>query len=201
MPHPAPLCSQSPAPAPATLRCAALVPHTRIPLLPSHPRSFRFQRPSRERRTHLIPTKDVPHRTSASQSQATLRSHAYSSPSDRLFPLNRSKLRHELLPHTLSLRLCSKFMRQQVIASMALAPPSPPLNDKRSRIRAEFAGATTLIVSLAPCIHALLAHQLLRVPLGRLAIIEPDPTRAHVLYVEPDLAPLDGQRSRAVCGA
>jgi hypothetical protein len=84
---------------------------------------------------------------------------------------------------------------------MALAPESPPHNDSDRESELNLAGATTLLVSLAPRIHALLAHEPLRVPLGSLAIMEPDPTRAHVLYVEPDLTSPDGQRLRAVCGA
>jgi hypothetical protein len=45
----------------------------------------------------------------------------------------------------------------------------------------------------------LLAQNPLRVPLDRLAIMQPDPARAHVLYAE--LRSTDGRRLRAVCGA
>ena len=68
--------------------------------------------------------------------------------------------------------------------------------------RHDLASATALLHSLSPRIRTLLAQNPLRVPLGRLAIMQSDPTRAHVLYAEPDLlhSP-DGQRLRAVCGA
>jgi hypothetical protein len=65
----------------------------------------------------------------------------------------------------------------------------------------DLAGATALLASLEPRIRAVLAHNPLRVPLGRLAVMQPDPARAHVLYVEPDLRSPDGRRLRAVCGA
>jgi hypothetical protein len=65
----------------------------------------------------------------------------------------------------------------------------------------DLASATALLASLAPRVRALLAQNPLRVPLGRLAIMQPDPARAHVLYVEPDLRSTDGRRLRAVCGA
>jgi activating signal cointegrator complex subunit 1 len=65
----------------------------------------------------------------------------------------------------------------------------------------DLAGATALLASLAPRIRAVLAHNPLRVPLSRLAVMQPDPTRAHVLYIEPDLRSPDGRRLRAVCGA
>jgi len=63
----------------------------------------------------------------------------------------------------------------------------------------DLASATALLASLAPRIRSVLAHDPLRVPLGRLAIMQPDPARAHVLYVEPDLRSPDGHRLRAVC--
>jgi activating signal cointegrator complex subunit 1 len=63
------------------------------------------------------------------------------------------------------------------------------------------ASATALLASLAPRLRALLAQNPLRVPLDRLAVMQPDPTRAHVLYAEPDLRSTDGRRLRAVCGA
>ncbi|KAI0248297.1 kinase A anchor protein [Lactifluus subvellereus] len=63
----------------------------------------------------------------------------------------------------------------------------------------DLAGATALLASLAPRIRAVLAHSPLRVPLGRLAVMQPNPARAHVLYVEPDLRSPDGGRLRAVC--
>ncbi len=40
----------------------------------------------------------------------------------------------------------------------------------------------------------------MRVPLGRLVIMQPDPERVQVLYAEPDLRTPDGQRLVAVCG-
>ena len=48
-----------------------------------------------------------------------------------------------------------------------------------------------------------LAQNPLRVPLGRLAIMQTDPARAHVLrvYAELDLRPPDGRRLREICGA
>ncbi|KAH9970923.1 AKAP7 2'5' RNA ligase-like domain-containing protein [Russula compacta] len=82
-------------------------------------------------------------------------------------------------------------------------PPPPPQSSDRDRDRGhghDLAGATALLASLAPRVRALLAHNdPLRVPLGRLAVMQPDPARAHVLYVEPDLRSPDGQRLRAVC--
>ncbi|KAH9952934.1 AKAP7 2'5' RNA ligase-like domain-containing protein [Russula dissimulans] len=63
----------------------------------------------------------------------------------------------------------------------------------------DLASAMALLASLAPRIRSVLAHDALRVPLGRLAIMQPDPARAHVLYVEPDLRSPDGRRLRAVC--
>ena len=62
------------------------------------------------------------------------------------------------------------------------------------------AGATQLLAELAPRVRAALGRAPLRVPLGRLAVMQPDPTRAHVLYAEPDLSSADGRRLRAVCG-
>lgn len=66
----------------------------------------------------------------------------------------------------------------------------------------DLAGATALLDSLAPRIRAVLAQSPLRVPLGRLAVMQSDVRRAHVLYAEPDLrSSADGRRLRAVCGA
>jgi A-kinase anchor protein AKAP7 len=64
----------------------------------------------------------------------------------------------------------------------------------------DLASATALLTSLAPRIRTLLAQNHVRVSLGRLAIMQPDPERAHVLYAEPDLRSPDGRRLRAVCG-
>ena len=61
--------------------------------------------------------------------------------------------------------------------------------------------AAALLDSLAPRLRALLAQNPLRVPLGGLKVMQPDPARAHVLYAEPDLRSPDGRRLRAVCGA
>lgn len=96
---------------------------------------------------------------------------------------------------------------------MALSPPNN-LNHNRDRDREQgsepepepememdLAGATRLLASLASGIHALLEHSPLRVPLGGLAVMQSDPARAHVLYVEPDLRSPEGRRLRAVCGA
>ena len=60
----------------------------------------------------------------------------------------------------------------------------------------DLAGATQLLVELAPRVHAALE----RAPLCKLTVMQPDPTRAHVLYSEPDLSSTDGRRLRAVCG-
>jgi activating signal cointegrator complex subunit 1 len=65
----------------------------------------------------------------------------------------------------------------------------------------DLASASALLASLAPRVRALMALNPLRVPLDRLAIMQPDPARAHVLYAEPDLRSADGRRLRAVCGA
>ena len=87
---------------------------------------------------------------------------------------------------------------------MTLASSQPSQsNHDRDRDRettVDLAGATTLLASLAPRIRAVLANNPLRIPLGRLAIMQPDPARAHVLYVDPDLRSPDGRRLRAVCG-
>jgi activating signal cointegrator complex subunit 1 len=69
------------------------------------------------------------------------------------------------------------------------------------RQQRDLASARALLDSIAPRVRALLAQNQLRVSLGRLAIMQPDPTRAHVLYAEPDLRSTDGRRLRAVCGA
>jgi hypothetical protein len=87
---------------------------------------------------------------------------------------------------------------------MALTPPSPPPNhhnDRQQNSGPTLGDATTLLASLAPRIRALLDRSPLCVPLGRLAAMQQDPTRVHVLYVEPDLRSQDGRRLRAVCGA
>src|SRR5258708_7629707 len=81
---------------------------------------------------------------------------------------------------------------------MALTSSSNPNPDPGSR---DLASATGLLTSLAPRIRTLLAQNHVRVPLGRLAIMQPDPERAHVLYAEPDLRSSDGRRLRAVCDA
>ena len=83
---------------------------------------------------------------------------------------------------------------------MALAQPDPS-SGQGQRQRHDLAGATALLDSLAPRVRAVLAQSPLRVPLGRLAVMQSDPTRAHVLYAEPDLRSSDGRRLRAVCGA
>ena len=55
-----------------------------------------------------------------------------------------------------------------------------------------------LLARLARLIRALLAQRPLRVPLGGLKIMQPDPARAHVLYVVPDLHSPDGRRLRGL---
>lgn len=82
-----------------------------------------------------------------------------------------------------------------------LSPPSSSNHDHdRDRATIDLTGATTLLASLAPRIRNLLSNDPLRIPLGRLEIMQPDPARAHVLYVDPDLRSPDGRRLRAVCG-
>ncbi|KAF8495765.1 hypothetical protein F5888DRAFT_1709977, partial [Russula emetica] len=56
--------------------------------------------------------------------------------------------------------------------------------------------ATALLASLAPLIRALLAQRPLRMPRGRLGIMQLGPERAHVLYAEPDLLSSDGRACR-----
>jgi hypothetical protein len=63
----------------------------------------------------------------------------------------------------------------------------------------DLAGATSLLAELAPRIRAALERAPLRVPLGRLVAMQPDPIRTHVLYAEPDISPADGRRLCAVC--
>lgn len=84
---------------------------------------------------------------------------------------------------------------------MALSSSSSSSSSSDHDRDRDLASATALLASLTPRIRALLAHNdPLRVPLGRLAVMQPDPARAHVLYVEPDLRSPDGRRLRAVCG-
>ena len=64
----------------------------------------------------------------------------------------------------------------------------------------DLASVSALVASLAPRIRALMAQNPLRVSLGGLAVMQPDPARAHVLYVELELRSADGRRLRAVCG-
>jgi hypothetical protein len=85
-------------------------------------------------------------------------------------------------------------------------PPNPNPNttansSEQGQQQRDLASATALLASLAPRVRALLAQNPLRVPLDRLAIMQPDPACAHVLYAEPDLHSTDGRRLRAVCGA
>jgi activating signal cointegrator complex subunit 1 len=86
---------------------------------------------------------------------------------------------------------------------MALASPNANAGAGTSSEQGgrDLAGATALLDSLAPRIRAVLAQNPVRVPLGRLAVMQSDPERAHVLYAEPDLRSPDGRRLRAVCGA
>ena len=78
---------------------------------------------------------------------------------------------------------------------------NPNLTEQGHEQQRDLASAAALLASLTPRVRALLAQNPLRVPLGRLAIMQPDPARAHVLYVEPNLRSTDGRRLRAVCGA
>lgn len=64
----------------------------------------------------------------------------------------------------------------------------------------DLADAARLLAELAPRVRAVLERAPLRVPLGRLTVMQPDPTRAHVLYAEPDISSADGRRLRVVCG-
>jgi activating signal cointegrator complex subunit 1 len=93
---------------------------------------------------------------------------------------------------------------------MALAPaganPNPSSSSEQGQGQGQggardLAGAMALLASLAPRVRAVLAQNPLRVPLGRLAIMQTDPARAHVLYAEPDLRSSHGRRLREVCGA
>src|SRR6266851_7460232 len=85
---------------------------------------------------------------------------------------------------------------------MVLAPSQPTHchRDRKLEPELDLPSTTTLLASLAPCIRAMLAHSLLCVPLGRLAVMQPDPVCAHMLYVEPDLRSPDGRRLCMVCG-
>ena len=58
--------------------------------------------------------------------------------------------------------------------------------------------AAALLDSLAPRLRALLAQNPLRVQLGGLNIMQPDPARAHVLYVEPDMRSPDDRCLRGL---
>jgi hypothetical protein len=80
---------------------------------------------------------------------------------------------------------------------MNLADPATEQEQEKTH---DLAGATRLLAELAPRIRAALERAPLRVPLGRLAVMQPDPTRAHVLYAEPDISSPDGRRLRALCG-
>ncbi|KAN0131551.1 AKAP7 2'5' RNA ligase-like domain containing protein [Lactarius tabidus] len=77
---------------------------------------------------------------------------------------------------------------------MSLTP-----NQEEGEQTHHLAGATRLLAELAPRVRAALERAPLRVPLGRLAVMQPDPTRAHVLYAEPNISSPDGRRLRAVC--
>ncbi|KAF8495770.1 hypothetical protein F5888DRAFT_1710026 [Russula emetica] len=56
-----------------------------------------------------------------------------------------------------------------------------------------------LLASLAPLIRALLAQRPLRMPRGRLGIMQSGPERAHLLYAEPDLLSSDACGISACC--
>src|SRR6266702_5593016 len=89
---------------------------------------------------------------------------------------------------------------------MALAPSPPggvivdPAAEPEQENKNDLAAAARLLADLAPRIRAVLARAPLCVPLGRLTVMQPDQTRAHVLYAEPDISSPDGRRLRVVCG-
>ncbi|KAH9165931.1 kinase A anchor protein [Lactarius sanguifluus] len=89
------------------------------------------------------------------------------------------------------------------VMTLAPSPPSraavDPAAEKEPETECDLAAAARLLADLAPRIRGVLARAPLRVPLGRLAVMQPDPTRAHVLYAEPDISSPDGRRLRAVC--
>ncbi|KAH9015741.1 kinase A anchor protein [Lactarius deliciosus] len=83
---------------------------------------------------------------------------------------------------------------------MALAPSRAAVDPAAEpETERDVAAAARLLADLAPRIRAILARAPLRVPLGRLTVMQPDPMRAHVLYAEPDISSPDGRRLRAVC--
>ncbi|KAH8989573.1 AKAP7 2'5' RNA ligase-like domain-containing protein [Lactarius akahatsu] len=87
------------------------------------------------------------------------------------------------------------------VMALAPSPPSRAAVDPAAEPETErdLAAAARLLADLAPRIRAILARAPLRVPLGRLTVMQPDPTRAHVLYAEPDISSPDGRRLRTVC--
>ncbi|KAH9043549.1 AKAP7 2'5' RNA ligase-like domain-containing protein, partial [Lactarius deliciosus] len=87
------------------------------------------------------------------------------------------------------------------VMALAPSPPSRAAVDPAAEPETErdLAAAARLLADLAPRIRAILARAPLRVPLGRLTVMQPDPMRAHVLYAEPDISSPDGRRLRAVC--
>ncbi|KAI0293858.1 AKAP7 2'5' RNA ligase-like domain-containing protein [Multifurca ochricompacta] len=100
-------------------------------------------------------------------------------------------------PRRLHLTLGAIALNTTTTAAPSSTSGAAPYDDPRGPL--DLTAATELLVSLAPRIRGLLAHHPLRVSLGRLAIMQPDPTRAHVLYAEPDVHSTDGIRLRAVC--
>ena len=81
---------------------------------------------------------------------------------------------------------------------MTLAPPRTATGPEAEGHN--LAAAAQLLAAITPRIRTVLARAPLRVPLGRITVMQPDPTRAHVLYAEPELSSPDGRRLRAVCG-
>ena len=86
-----------------------------------------------------------------------------------------------------------------------LTAPTPPharshgpraARDQALERLQNLAAAAQPLAALTPRICTVLV----RVSIGRPAVMQPDPTCAHVLYAEPDLSSLDGRRLRAVCG-
>jgi len=117
-------------------------------------------------------------------------------------------LDRSIVVHPRRLHLTLGVMSLTSSHSPSLNPANPASNsgqeqkqEQEQGQQRDLASATALLTSLAPRLRALLAQNPLRVPLDKLAIMQPDPARAHVLYAEPDLRSTDGQRLRSVCGA
>ena len=115
-----------------------------------------------------------------------------------------------IVVHPRRLHLTLGVMDLTSSSSSSPTPSSPNPNpttsanseqEQEQQPNRDLASAEALLASLAPRLRALLVQNTLRVPLGRLAVMQPDTARAHVLYAEPDLRSTDGRRLLAVCGA